>query len=365
MSERNEDLPSIPRLFGSDVRSRYLLSLLCDGPTHDAELARRIGVHRSHVLQLTQHFMALGVISKSGEKRFSTIGFNKRFIARQELLKVLYRIGYSRHRVRFGKPKLIDCDVVKPNLASFFGSPDRTIILALVGRIGRISIKDIASLAKLDHGSVRAVIAHFVNEGVFRCTRMPPHVYVELDERFLAARELNALVRKVSRELPVAQLVNLYLRKSGVMRKRAESISDPVKLVPIGTRTQAELLLALSRVGSIRVADLAIVVGRSQDAVRGVSESLVRAGFVVRETRKGGRNTERWLSLNTRHPLYNSLSSLLRHLAGDAKVPPLRRRSLKRASTEPLLPKPVKHVHLVGSDRSLDVICYVFEHPDC
>jgi DNA-binding MarR family transcriptional regulator len=138
-------------------------------------------------------------------------------------------------------------------------------------------------------------------------------------------------------------------------------MKDPVQFVPLGTRTQAELLLALSRIGSIRTSDLARIVNMTQDAVRGVSGSLIAAGLVVREARKGGRNKERWLSLNQGHPLYETFKTLLSDISRDARVRPMGVRALRNASREMLQPSVVpKPIRLIGSDRSLDVLRDVY-----
>jgi len=366
MSSCGSDNGSIPRLFGSDVRSRYLLALLCDGPTHDAELAHRIGVDRSHIVQLTTHFTQLGIVCKATDKRLAAIAFNDEFIASTELLRVLRAVASWSGRTALSRAKVIASGTVEAKVANLFGSRDRTIVLALIESLGRINITDLAGLAKLNHGSVRAVISHFANQGVLRCTRIPPNVYVELDAGFMAAQELRLLIRKVAGALGTKQLVKVQHSKARarVARSLFNSSSDPVQFVPLGTRTQAEILLALSRVGSIRVSDLAKLIGTSQDSVRGVSDSLVRAGFVVRQTKKGGRNTERWISLNALHPLYESLQPLLCAITSDSRIRASGARALANASPRPLPPVSVTELQLIGSDRSLDVLLALYRNPD-
>jgi hypothetical protein len=355
----------LPLLFGSSTRSSFLVFVALNEGLSISEIARRTKINKSHVIQLTRRFSEMSLLQLgSGDHRSTTVSLRRDSSfarAMSDLLLVLggHRVGRRSARGAGTTPK-------PATIRSLFGSVDRTKVLALLSVVGSASIVDLSRLTGIAHNSLRAVLAHFEREGVIRCERVPPHVFACLDDRFFAAPQLLYLCREVAKVLPHTTDVSRYqaqrLKAAAPVLRRSV---PPHELVPFGRPTQVKLLLALAQVGAIRTADLSIVTGMTQDSVRGVSESLIRAGIVVCRAEKGGRNTERWYSLNTAYPKYQALRRFL--IAVASQSPRLKRAELAlgrgRSQMLPARRQRFGTLAGLGSNSRFDVLSAVAEKP--
>jgi predicted ArsR family transcriptional regulator len=303
----------------------------------------------------------------SGGHRSTTVSLSRDSLFASTMSELLLVLGDYRV-VRVGTRGA--APIAKPAkpaaIQSVFGSIDRTKVLTLLAVIGSATIVDLSRLTGIAHNSLRAVLAHFVREGVVRCDRVPPHVFASLNDRFFAAPQLLNLCREVAKALPHMADASLYqdLRLKAATPAPRRGL-PPHELVPFGRPTQVKLLLTLARVGAIRTADLSVVTEMTQNAVRGASQSLLRAGLIVCRAEKGGRNVERWYSLNRAYPTFQALHRFLTAVASHTLISKRIGLALRRARPD-MLPARIRRfgtLASLGSDSRFAVLTVVATKP--
>jgi predicted ArsR family transcriptional regulator len=356
---------NVPRLFGSWTRTRFLLYLVGAAPSSIAQVSRDLEVDKGHVLGISRHFEKIGAIRiDRTHARGHKISLNSEFPVYDELKALLSR---------FAKPTGIACrlprqkrsDVSDPlpqsaSLALLLGTKTRTLIIAVLSRPGPTTLINLANYVRATHGSIRVAVAYLANERIVRCIQIGSCVHVDLDTRSDGAHELRTLGSALADMLPLAAASKRLNRSRKDIRIDTQLNQLPELLFPFGSPTQAKLLLALARVGQIRTADLADLTGLNQDQVRGIGVSLVRSGLIVCASRRGGRNLERWYSLNSLYPLYTAIVDYALDIFSDKHESRLARRALGRAQGDLIAPAQQCFQLLKGSDRRTDVLLAVY-----
>jgi DNA-binding MarR family transcriptional regulator len=365
IDSKSQEKLNVPLLFGSRTRMNFLLYIIGSPAASIAQIARDLRVDKGHVLAMTRHFEKTGAITVDRTSaRGHSVSLNRDFAVYHELHGLLLRLaqpGIVRKRTKpmTTHEPLAECS----HLEQLLGTRARTLTIAMLSRLGSMTLIELAKSVGCSHGSIRVVIAHLVGQRIVRCVQIGSFVHVSLDDRSAGATELRALGRVLGDllSLDAAPEPLPESRRRRIDAANSRFFESPELLFPFGTLTQSKLLLALGRVGRIRTADLADLVALNQDQVRGIAESLIRARMVVRASERGGRNLERWYSLNSLHPLHMAIVDYSSHMFSDKRERRSERRALKRAQNDLILPEQASFTLVEGCDRRADVLFAVYE----
>jgi DNA-binding MarR family transcriptional regulator len=357
-----------PKLFGSVTRTRFLAYFGVGDCASLSRLAAELRIDKSHVIGLVKHFEGMGVLCVDRNLGLRhAVKLNREFVAYRELRALLRSLAHGRRSAetrQAGRRNVAERSDPPKTLDRLLGTRDRTTVVALLGRFESLTITEIAALSGISHNSARVVVAHLAHEHAVRCIRIPPSVHVSLDRRTNFGIEIFALAQRLGSVLPSVKDIPMERARHRLNISEHEGAARrPESLLPIGTETQAKIIFYLSLVGSIRTADLAKLAQLTQDQIRGVAESLVSAGIAIHTSKTGGRNLERWYSINMAHPLSPSICEYTDRIRTDSTAV-LKRLSSISARTEQRLTRSRSEYKMIGgTSRRTDVLLSVWRKP--
>ena len=167
----------LPRLFGHDARSSYLVGVAMEGPIGGRPLARLLGLDPSRMPSLYRHFRQVGVVSRDDAGRLQ---LNEGFAAFGELAVLLRALGGQRVIAippAPGSPQI-------PKACALFGSAVRTRVLAAIAAMDSINIKDLSYAAWCSRATARSILDALEEEGCVSPSREPPTLLASLNLEF-------------------------------------------------------------------------------------------------------------------------------------------------------------------------------------
>jgi transposase len=324
----------IPRLFGHDARTNYLVGIAMHGPIEGRPLGRLLNVDPARLPELFRHFRTCGVVSR--DERGSLIVYED-YPAYAELVVFLRALGGERVIVI---PDEAPRQKQWPRSLSLFGTPARTRVLVALAGLGSANIEDLRFAAWCSRSTTRSILRFFEAEGVVRVKREAPEIVAELDQAFRQARLLLELLNAMGRGVPsIANRVAAVKRDRAAIEGRSSGKSDGPATLPFGTRVQSRVLLAVAR-GPVSNRVISDETGLSKNTVRATIDALEEYGLIVSTNVGRGAGAARWSTLNDLHPL----SAPLRDFAAASfvsansrlELPPKNLPSRRRVTAEEL-----------------------------
>ena len=284
------------RIFGHDVRTKYLVGVAMHGPVSGRELARRLAIDPARLPSLFRVFRGCGVVRRDENLRLQ---IDDSFPAYAELMVLLRALGGERVIV---VPDDSPTDRPWPRSSRLFGTITRTRLLITLAALGSAKISDLAIAAFVPPGTVRHIVNTFESEGIIAVRRLRHERVVRIadDPRITSLLEnlLSSMTESVS---GLARRTTAVLMRIDEESRSIEQNRIDHPALPFGTDAQGRVLGALLE--PMRATDVSAVTGLSKHTVRQVIDVLEIHDLVVTTVVGRGPRSARWVVLNKRHPL--------------------------------------------------------------
>ena len=315
----------LPRIFGHEVRTRYLVGVAMRGPTAARAVARELAIDPARLPSLFRLFQNCGVLCRDADKRLVV---DTTFPAYAELMVLLRALGGERvivfHEVSNVEPNW-------PRSSRLFGTRARTRVLIALSALDAASISDVAFAASVRPATARHIVRSLEQEGLLTGQFINNERVIRLAEDLQFSALLRALLLRM-----IPSVAGLSSRAAmitsrifeGTDRKQFQE-GDHAPL-PFGTDAQGRVLGAIVQ-RPLRTSDIASATALSHYTVRQVIDVLERHDLVATTVIGKGAGGARWVALNANHPLTRPLSAYVRksQRSGDTNQRALPPKNLK------------------------------------
>lgn len=202
-ADPNAATSHIPHLFGRGGRERVLICLAANGPMHVRHIARTIGSDSHKVWNMVEQLQIAGLVVKrerAGGRKY--VALNRRSPIYRPLLRLLLALDkhwpakrITHTVVRWNMP--FDRALTTQRMDHIFQSPVRSRILLFISAVGETDMSTIYRLLGLGSVSTMYIVNHWEKQGIVRTRWSKTHRLVRLDPKFIAAKELKALLREI------------------------------------------------------------------------------------------------------------------------------------------------------------------------
>lgn len=222
---------AMPWIFGRGGRDRALICLAVNGPMTVRELGRSIGSDSHKTWNMVEVLKTSGLVVKrdrSGGRKY--VALNRKLPVYEQLMAFLLAMDKTFPTKRVPQPSYRwgmwqdDGHISPARLDEMFQGAMRSRILLSVAAADVTDMTTIARLLGLNEGTVLYVVDHWERQSVIKTDNVHRHRLVRLNDKFLAADELRALLISLIENDPTQEHVALGACAKSRMRPVIEQM---------------------------------------------------------------------------------------------------------------------------------------------